>query len=233
MLKEYRKHTKRHFFQILCLSVMILSVSLGMVGCGKRKKPKDSLEENVQNGLYDEGLLLIEQMQMLTKDRGYVANVGLPSTLQDEYERLLLCPYDKLTDVYRVSHLEDATDTFIAIAGQKMEESSKLYFRQKMASSMANMVISYTAGATQLALAGLLAQEDYFVNAELVTSEVYIYCYEDSYPVLVGFTPGKGGAVKANATYLISDKLINVSPEELGDAVRGYFNATSLECITK
>ena len=50
---------------------------------------------------------------------------------------------------------------------------------------------------------------------------------------MVSFTPGKGGAVKAIAAYLLSDSMVNVSPDELGDVIRRYFNAASLECITR
>ena len=211
----------------------MLLASVAIAGCGKKRKPNDSLNATVETALYDEGLLLIERMKKLTHDTGFVNNLGLPRNANDLYEKLLACPYDNLKDVYRVSHLEDATNTFVTISGEKMDDYSSPFFKNRVTDNMSSMVIGYLEGATELSVASLLMQEECFVNTELLSCEVYIYCYEDSYPVMVSFSPGKGGAVKARATYLLSDSLINISPEELGDAIRGYFNATSLECITQ
>lgn len=204
-----------------------------MSGCGKSKKPKDSLSSDIESDLYDKGLSMIEALETLKNDAGYIKNAGLTGELQDVYQRLKAVEYNTLVDVFRVSHLDDSIETFVAIAPEKMEDSSKAYFKENMVRSMGNMIVSYSAGVEELAVTGMLNYETSFVNSKLATSEAYIYCYQDAYPILVTFVPGSDGSVWAKAGYLFDDSLMNAKPEVLGDAIRGYFNASSLERITR
>lgn len=225
MLKE-SKHIRLLFF--------ILVAVFMTVGCGKKTKPKDSLEETVQTELYDKGMELIGKLNQISNDYGYMVNSGLQTDVEPQYNKLVTCQYAELSDVFRVSHLDEATNTFVSIAGQTMSRESIQYFKNNIVEDMGNMIMSYASNDSgALALTSTLFYRTCFYNKSVTTSEAFIYCYKDSYPVIVSFVPGDGGAVSVKASYLLVDDMINMEPEELADCVRGYFNATSLERITK
>lgn len=227
-MKESKKKHIISYFMIITLLVSCL-----LCGCGKKKtvKPKDSLEEDVQTALYDKGISTFDTLWTLTNDHGYVSNIGITKSMEGDYYKIVACPYEKLANVYRVSHLQDATDTYVDIAGETMSKDTIPYFKNSIVEGMGNMIISYTSGVSEVAVSSVLHYETSFINKSLNTAEAYIYCYYDSYPILVTFIPGDDGTVRAKASYLLADKLINIEPEELANCVRGYFNATSLEPI--
>lgn len=227
-MRESKHNTRR-----LILGLLLVTLLLCISGCGKSKKPKDSLSSDIESDLYDKGISMIESLEALKNDAGYIRNTGLTSELQDVYQKLKAVECNTLVDVFRVSHLEDSVETFIAIAPEKMDDDSKKYYKENMVRSMGNMIVNYSAGVKELAVIGTINYETSFVNKKLATSEAYIYCYQDAYPILVTYIPGADGSVRAKATYLFADSLINAEPEVLGDAIRGYFNASSLERITR
>ena len=79
----------------------------------------------------------------------------------------------------------------------------------------------------------MLSYENAFICDEVKEPVVYIYCYQDCYPIIVAAVPKEDGVVCLKATYLNVDSLINCEPEFLADTIRGYYLGASINNITK
>ena len=58
-----REFNNKKIYLAIILSCIMLLASVAIAGCGKKRKPNDSLNATVETALYDEGLLLIERMK--------------------------------------------------------------------------------------------------------------------------------------------------------------------------
>jgi hypothetical protein len=75
------------------------------------------------------------------------------------------------------------------------------------------------SGTAAIAASSLVKKTDLFVDASVTKSEVYVYIFDESYPVFVSFIPGENGAVSATGTYVIVDGLIGADADTTGNTL--------------
>lgn len=230
-MKSMKKQAVILFIAVFCLCLP--------AGCGsgtKKDEDKSDKTSEASLSLYDEGLQLVSDMHELASDEVYI-DLMISGDLKEHTNQIAACNYDRPSGVYRVGNAEGVWN--LALLGLEpgqgsLSEAAQRHIRNTGA-KLANVWIGRMGGAEQLATASVLMVSSYFVNTSLLQPEVYIYTYEDAYPVWVSFVPGKDGAVSATAQCLYWDGMRGADADAINAAVSdmGILFSLKLEEITE
>ena len=100
---------------------------------------------------------------------------------------------------------------------ESFNEEDKEIIINKLAQGIGNIIMAEKSGVKELAASGAIVIQELFVDKSVKECVLYIYTYDEAYPVLISFVPGQDGAVSANASYLIIDEMIGADMETLKD----------------
>ena len=196
------------------VSVLFLFCALAVFAKGKAK-PR-------QATLYEHGLSLAALMREKAESSDYRAIVlGANGDLDEKVRELGAGDVSKPTAVYRLSG-----DFFFLVdmMGAEVSESVNLSsalkrdIAERLISGFAVMWTGKMTGELSVAAASVLQSQSTFVSDELSENCAYIYTFAEGYPVAVSFTKGDGGAVLANASYVVDEDFIPSLGEMLDDA---------------
>ena len=187
------------------VSVLFLFCALAVFAKGKAK-PR-------QATLYEQGLSLAALMREKANSSDYRAILlGANGDLDEKVRELGAGDVSKPTAVYRLSG-----DFFFLVdmMGAEVSESVNLSpalkrdIAERLISGFAVMWTGKMTGALSVAAASVLQSQSTFVSDELSENCAYIYTFAESYPVAVSFTKGDGGAVLANASYVVDEDFVS------------------------
>lgn len=224
---------------ILYIMVFMLCV---LCGCGREKKPENNSsvydkesEADMNVSLYDKGLEIVQEMYMLAGDDAYI-QLASGGSVDDMVKSISELDYGKPENVYRVTNPESSFNMMMAFASgqeEELSEAAKEHIYNTIGSGVANNLNARLGGTMNLAAAGVLNCYKCFVCEPLENVEMYIYAYEDAYPVLITFIPGEDGAVSASGYFIIAESLIGTDKEQFEEiiSISGYH--MSLEEITQ
>ena len=196
------------------VSVLFLFCAMTVFAKGKAK-PR-------QATLYEQGLSLAALMKEKAESSDYRAILlGANGDLDEKVRELGAGDVSKPTAVYRLSG-----DFFFLVdmMGLEVSESVNLSpvlkrdIAERLISGFAVMWTGKMTGALSVAAASVLQSQSTFVSDELSENCAYIYTFAEGYPVAVSFTKGDGGAVLANASYVVDEDFIPSLGEMLDDA---------------
>lgn len=227
---------KKHILYVMLFMFCVLC------GCGKeRNSENNSSVNNIKSEtdnnalLYEKGLEIVQEMYMLAGDDAYI-QLASGGSVDDMVKSISELDYGKPANVYRVTNPESSFDMMMAFASESEEELSeaaKEHIYNTSGSGVANTLNARLGGTMNVAVASVLNCYKCFVCEALENVEMYIYAYEDAYPVLITFIPGEDGAVSASGCFLIVESLIGIDKDKLEEiiAMSGYL--VSLEEITQ
>lgn len=230
---------KKEKKQIWLLYVAVLCLCL-LAGCGsgtEKDGDKADAGSEMSSSLYDEGLELVSDIHELANDENYIELMGFTSDLREHIDKIAASDYDTPSGVYRVSNAGDIWS--LAVLGYELEEGAMSEaahrYLENTGARIVNLLIGKMGGAEQLATASTLRTSSCFVDAMLAEPEMYVYTYENAYPVFVSFVPGKNGAVSAYAQCLYLEDMYGADAEKINEAVSGtgYPVSLGLEEITE
>lgn len=172
--------------------------------------------------LLEQGLSLAALMREKANSSDYRAILlGANGDLDEKVCELGAGDVSKPTAVYRLSG-----DFFFLVDMMGLEVSESVNLSPALKRDIAERLISGFAvmwtgkmtGALSVAAASVLQTQSTFVSDELSENCAYIYTFAEGYPVAVSFTKGDGGAVLANASYVV-DEDFPASLEAMLDAI--------------
>ena len=172
--------------------------------------------------LLEQGLSLAALMREKANSSDYRAILlGANGDLDEKVRELGAGNVSKPTAVYRLSG-----DFFFLVDMMGLEVSESVNLSPALKRDIAERLISGFAvmwtgkmtGALSVAAASVLQSQSTFVSDELSENCAYIYTFAEGYPVAVSFTKGDGGAVLANASYVVDDDF-PASLEAMLDAI--------------
>ncbi len=196
------------------VSVLFLFCALAVFAKGKAK-PR-------QATLYEQGLSLAALMKEKAESSDYRAIVlGANGDLDEKVRELGAGDVSKPTAVYRLSGDFFYLVDMMGLGGAESENLSPALKRdiaERLISGFAVMWTGKMTGALSVAAASVSQSQSTFVSDELSENCAYIYTFAEGYPVAVSFTKGDGGAVLANASYVVDEDFIPSLGEILDDA---------------
>ncbi len=172
--------------------------------------------------LLEQGLSLAALMREKANSSDYRAILlGANGDLDEKVRELGAGDVSKPTAVYRLSG-----DFFFLVDMMGLEVSESVNLSPALKRDIAERLISGFAvmwtgkmtGELSVAAASVLQSQSTFVSDELSENCAYIYTFAEGYPVAVSFIKGDGGAVLADASYVVDEDFIPSLGEMLDDA---------------
>lgn len=177
------------------------SALLLLCACGAEKNTAS------EESLYEHGLDVISLMNEMVQSEAYGELMCYSSEIIEIGNEIAKGDYREPNAVYKldVNSLADLYEL-----GEKespeLTDTLRTYVENRYYSSMASNLNGAYGTAVDLAASSVYTAVKTFVSNELSESTIYIYTYSDSYPVMVTFTPGEGGAVSASGSFILDDE---------------------------
>ncbi|MCM1083060.1 MAG: hypothetical protein NC428_06225 [Clostridium sp.] len=220
------KKRKTYMFLIMTICIVLFSA------CGN----KDSDVLNSNASFYDEGQEMALTMHELICDETYIQATGVPDDVREIIDKIGGMDYSASAHVYRVSKVDEVLSNAMLMGKvypNGMSDSVEAVMKKKLVGNIAGQITARKTGTSALVVQSMFVVNTSFVNTAAKDMELYVYTYDDAYPVFVAFIPEGNGAVSASASYLIVDDMIGADSEAIsGDVMISMYNI-KLEEIKK
>jgi hypothetical protein len=229
-----KKKNKTLVFLLVLMIIVLDVIVVGMVSRKKTETP--TVTETSSVPLYDRGSSLIQDMHTIINDENYRRMIGVTEELEATVLQLADMDYTQPKAVYRITNLDDFINLTMYMS--EVDENlfngeAKEYADKTVEANLGTTIMSKVSGTMALAASSLVRKTDLFVDSSVTESEVYVYIYDEAYPVFVSFTPGEDGAVSATGTYVIVDDLIGADADKTGNTLSASLFKLEIEEVTR
>lgn len=184
---------------------------------------------NTSKSLYDHGLELVAVVDEMAKNENYKAvYTGSPkiSNIIAEFGK---GEYSAPQTVYKLTPKAEYLAQY-----QSSDELSGMSDRVKeiiLSKTVAALVTQVNAmgGAENLAATTVCTAGKTFVNSEISGTIIYLYVFENGFPVAVTFTAGEDSTVSASAMFVSCSELSTVSAESIEEFFDGGVTAEQIK----
>lgn len=226
---------KPHFTMIAVITILAVMLC-ACAGTKKAANGETNSIETAEKSLYEQGLDVVALMTEMVQSEDYVSMMTSSAEMQELALEVGDGDYTTPAKVYKIAIPEDYLNSLLTGVLEEeqdilsgMSDSLYDYLNQKMTMSMANQ-ISAQSGVNALALSSVLTVSKTFVSKELQKDSLYLYTFDNGYPVLVSFSMGEGGAVTATGNFLIDTKWTFESIDDVKEMLgEMYFVAEDIE----
>ncbi len=202
---------KRKVFPLIAAMATILI----MTGCDKDKA--DEKASDLQS-LYDNGIEIISVMEEMTGSDVYAELYSLSSEISDLAAEIAGGDYSTQPYVYEINC---RAHSLMLNELNSLPDNLKELVENRFDSALASQ-INARESADAVAAGSVFTADKIFVADKDTESCIYLYTYENAYPVMVSFTAGDGGAVYAKGVYIFNKDLKNASEEEINEFLSDY-----------
>ena len=204
-------------FKKLTTLLTIIGLMICLAGCQTHSQTQT---------LDDAGESLIALMADMVKSEAYADLYDFPNAYADTAAKLREGDYKKPSAVYTLLVPENAAllgesipDGLTASLDTYLHDAAFLAFSSR---------INQMQGVDALSASSMFAAQISFVGEEGVERTLYLYTFEDGYPLAVNFLPGEDGAVRAVGYFLLHEGLNTAD----ADAIEGSLEAIGFPGIT-
>lgn len=201
-----------------------------LMGCSSDNTPNTGTENS---SLYEEGLEVVTLLDEMIHNDTY----GQLMTSTPEIESIITPLKEKnYTDspkeVYQITFSQDTVYGLLGLAtseNNEMESASDSLKRDLNQKILASLTTQPNAlqGANYLAASSIYTATKVFVNPQLQEDTLFIYLYEDSYPVFVTFSQGEDQAVLATGRFIF-DNDFDLSTAFLSEELANKMTVTKI-----
>lgn len=222
------KKNKRKIYIVFIMTMLTVFFS----ACGN--KDNNVLSNN--SSFYDKGQEMILTMHELVCDENYIKATGAMDDVRKIIDTIGGMDYSLPAHVYRVSNMDEVLPNVMLMAEVYtggMSESVETVMKKKLAGNIAMQITGMRTGTMAIAAQSMFVIDTSFVNTLAKDMELYIYTYDDAYPVFAAFIPEGDGAVSARVSYVIVDDMIGADGETISKDVMFSMYNIKLEEIKK
>lgn len=208
--------------------VLCALLALGAAGCGASGSNEDDggeggrrkEQEAAGKPLYEQGLHVLALMNEKAHSEAYLSAIGSSQITDSEFVRKIReHDYSTPDQVYTVVFPDNVLDALLAVEPgmdlDGMSDALRASLNEQFFLSFPNILIA-RQGATALATAALITESYLFVDEGAAKQNlVCLYCFRDTYPVIVTFSYGEDGAVAARGSFLVVEDFRFDSEEEV------------------
>lgn len=220
------KNKRKIYIVFMMMFIVLFSA------CGN--KDNNALSNN--SSFYDKGQEMILTMHELVCDEGYIEAMGAMDDLRGIIDTIGGMDYSSPSHVYRVSNMDEVLPNVMLMSEvytNDMSDSVETVIKKKLVASIATQITAMYTGTFAVAVQSIFVVDTSFVNTLAKDMELYIYTYDDAYPVVASFIPEGDGAVSARVSYVIVDDLIGADNETISKNVMFSMYNIKLEEIKK
>lgn len=197
---------KRPIISIIAVLTILATV---LCACGDSSAVNSA---TFDKSLNRHGMDVINLMDEMLRSDEYLAMMTSATEFQEIVEEMRNGDYTEPENVYKISVPEDTLGTMMAALGEDAGVlkgmSDTLYdtLNKKVTAGMINQ-INAQSGVTYLALTSIFTARKTFVSDEMEQDFMYLYTFENGYPIFVIFSMGEGGAVTASGSFFMNKEI--------------------------
>ena len=200
-------------------AVLIMSLVMVLCACAESKS------EVSEKTLYEQGMDVVAIMAEAARMEDYTRAYTGSSDLMEIVNRVGAGDYSSPKAVYSVAVSEES---ILGMLGMENLDGFSNALKETMLSraigALTTQINGY-AGVNNLAAASVLTLGKSFVDNNLSEDVIYIYTFENGFPVAVTFTVGENGAVSAGGNFIMYEEFTCGSLNEVQEFF-GEFGAT-------
>lgn len=188
-----------------------------LVFCGCEKadtKPDVSKKEQIS--IYDRGLEIVQMLDEQAKDENYSKVFAGSDEITQLGQEIAKGDYSSPKAVYEISFDDEQLLKFVNAYEDVKDFSGNLkdMMKTRVKTSLIN-VINAQSGVEYVAAAGVYTANKIFVSDELNQDKIFIYMFDNTYPVSISFVKGEDNAVSANGCFIFDKDLNSMSKEDI------------------
>ena len=198
---------------IISMIAVLTILATMLCACGGSSAANSNGKEAAADkSLEQHGMDVISLMDEMLRSDEYLSMMTSATEFQEIVEEMRSGDYTEPENVYKISIPEDTLGTMMATLGEDTGVldgmSDTLYdtLNKKVTAGMINQ-INAQSGVTYLALTSIFTAGKTFVNDEMEQDFMYLYTFENGYPIFVTFTMGEGGAVTASGSFFMNKEM--------------------------
>ncbi len=192
--------------KILFTLLICVLFAAGLVSCEK----KDAQPETSLN---DRGMEIVSLMDEMVRDEGWVAQYGFLDS--KEYgKKLRNGDYTEPSVAYEISFPEGPTTLNVNLSDKLYD----YYVRNYSLPSFVNNM-NGAAGNEALAAASIFSAQSCFVNRSTEGNRLYLYVFDEGYPIAVIFHAGENGAYRATGHFILNESFAVDSSESIENSI--------------
>lgn len=186
---------------ISTLAVFVMIISL--CACGGAGASGSTTSEK---SLYEQGLGVISLMAEAASAEEYVgAYTGNPE-IMEIIQNVAAGDYTTPTAVYSLSVNDEVLLSMLGLENLNVISAElKENLLSRSFGSLITQINGY-AGVNNLAASSVLTLGKSFVDSSITEDVIYIYTFENAFPVAVSFTVGENGAVSAGGNFIMYEE---------------------------
>ena len=196
---------KRFGIYALC-ACLLLSTVLFFSSCGSSS-----------DALKNEGLEVISLMNEMIISEDYAEMLlGNVSAYEETIVKVKGGNYSEPKGVYEIEVSPDLILKEYNEDSAELSNALKKYLSTAAFASFAATINSRN-GSNSVALSAVYAASNYFVDKNITDGHIYLYCFENGYPIIVSFVPRSDGIVQATGNLIIDDGIGTSNAESIED----------------
>ncbi len=202
---------------IFCLTLMLTACN-----AAKEKNDKPKTDSDM---LYNKGLEMVSLLNEMAASEEY-RTLYSTAELDNIVTELTNGTYENCIAVYQVNISDTQLQNYLKLAGLEMDGLSDNLLSQitkRAYGGIITQLIAKQSGVNAIAVTSIVSSSSMFVYEELKEPTMYIYEYDDRYPVVVSFYPGDDGAVSAGASFFLIDALKTADEATFSEALTKQF----------
>ena len=210
--------------KLMCtLVVFVMTISLG--ACGETGASGNNTSDK---SLYEQGLGVISLMAEAAQAEEYVgAYTGNPE-IMEIIQNVGAGDYTAPKAVYSLSVSDEVLLSMLGLENPNgISAELKDNLLNRSFGSLITQINGY-AGVNNLAASSVLTLGKSFVDSTLTEDVIYIYTFENAFPVAVTFSVGENGAVSAGGNFIMYEEFTCGSITEVQEFF-GEFGAVVTE----
>ena len=181
--------------------LIVFSVFISM-GCDKQVK-----EENKES-LYEHGLEVIHLMSEMAQSTAYSSAYTGNESILNIIHKIGDGNYEETKKVYSISFNRENLENMTELAGvDGISDELKDYTMQRVITALVSQINAYS-GAEHIAATSVCTAGKTFVSDALDEDSIFIYTFEDAYPVAVTFITGEDNTISANGMFIVNENFV-------------------------
>ncbi|MBR5566149.1 MAG: hypothetical protein IKW08_08320 [Roseburia sp.] len=182
---------------------LVIIMTISLCACGENNASGNSASDK---SLYEQGLGVIALMAEAAQAEEYVgAYTGNPE-IMEIIQNVAAGDYTTPTAVYSLSVNDEVLLSMLGLENLKgISAELKENLLSRSFGSLITQINGY-AGVNNLAASSVLTLGKSFVDSSITEDVIYIYTFENAFPVAVSFTVGENGAVSAGGNFIMYEE---------------------------
>ncbi|MDE5945740.1 MAG: hypothetical protein K2G63_00325, partial [Oscillospiraceae bacterium] len=156
---------------------------------------------------YSYGLDMISEMNDIVSDTHY-KEIMVYDALDGIPEKIAQGDYSSPKAVYQLSFDFESMKEMYYEDFEKLSDVSKEYLKNKLPNSISSIINAHQ-GVSHVTASQIYKTSRIFVSSdsnEIDNTTAYLYVYDNTFPVMVNFNKGDGGAILAESTFILDEE---------------------------